>query len=473
MTILLKNVIVYASKWRDWIMFTYIKLKNFKSFKNVEINLQEKKNMPKPLAVIYGVNGSGKTTISQAFLALHRTMQTMQVKGMLKDILDENLTPPEDIPFKPEVVLQILKSRLAMNGIESIIEEYKMINSDDNLSLEYEFNIEGGSGSYYIEMDSSSIVKERLEYKVNKNRGCFFSIEDDEVYINEKIFETKEFYDLICNQVEMYWGKHTLLSILYFEMGDKSDTYINSNISINLMKVMMAFENINFKVPRAADGERLSVSSENEILRNLEHGVIEKKNKDKLDEVEKLLNKFFKALLYDVIKAYYKRTAKKTKIQYDLYLRKKIEDYEYDIDFQLESNGTKEILDLLPYLVSAVSGNCVIIDEYGMGVHDLLSAKLLEAIAPQIKGQLIVTTHNTLLMDYASDNNKIEPEALYFILNNKTFKKSVKCVTEIEGRLHPNYNYRNRYFTNKLYKYYLPDICTDEINLEELAELYR
>lgn len=454
-------------------MFTYIKLKNFKSFKNVEINLQEKKNMPKPLAVIYGVNGSGKTTISQAFLALHRTMQTMQVKGMLKDILDENLTPPEDIPFKPEVVLQILKSRLAMNGIESIIEEYKMINSDDNLSLEYEFNIEGGSGSYYIEMDSSSIVKERLEYKVNKNRGCFFSIEDDEVYINEKIFETKEFYDLICNQVEMYWGKHTLLSILYFEMGDKSDTYINSNISINLMKVMMAFENINFKVPRAADGERLSVSSENEILRNLEHGVIEKKNKDKLDEVEKLLNKFFKALLNDVIKAYYKRTAKKTKIQYDLYLRKKIEDYEYDIDFQLESNGTKEILDLLPYLVSAVSGNCVIIDEYGMGVHDLLSAKLLEAIAPQIKGQLIVTTHNTLLMDYASDNNKIEPEALYFILNNKTFKKSVKCVTEIEGRLHPNYNYRNRYFTNKLYKYYLPDICTDEINLEELAELYR
>ena len=473
MTILLKNVIIYASKWRDWIMFTYIKLKNFKSFKNVEINLQEKKNMPKPLAVINGGNGSGKTTISQAFLALHRTMQTMQVKGMLKDILDENLTPPEDIPFKPEVVLQILKSRLAMNGIESIIEEYKMINSDDNLSLEYEFNIEGGSGSYYIEMDSSSIVKERLEYKVNKNRGCFFSIEDDEVYINEKIFETKEFYDLICNQVEMYWGKHTLLSILYFEMGDKSDTYINSNISINLMKVMMAFENINFKVPRAADGERLSVSSENEILRNLEHGVIEKKNKDKLDEVEKLLNKFFKALLNDVIKAYYKRTAKKTKIQYDLYLRKKIEDYEYDIDFQLESNGTKEILDLLPYLVSAVSGNCVIIDEYGMGVHDLLSAKLLEAIAPQIKGQLIVTTHNTLLMDYASDNNKIEPEALYFILNNKTFKKSVKCVTEIEGRLHPNYNYRNRYFTNKLYKYYLPDICTDEINLEELAELYR
>lgn len=453
-------------------MFTYIRLKNFKSFKKVEVDLQAKKAMPKPLAIVYGINGSGKTTLSQAFLALRRTMETMQVKGMLKDLLDEKFKPPEEFPLKPEVMLQYLKSRLSVNGIESIIEEYKMINSDDNLSLEYEFNIEGGSGSYYIEMNVSSIVKERLEYRVNKNRGCFFEIQDDEIYINEKLFETKEFYELIYNQVEMYWGKHTLLSILYFEMGDKSDTYINSNISANLMKVMMAFENINFKVPSAEDGERLVLNSDNAILGQLEGGVIDKKNKDKLDEVEKLLNYFLKSLFNDVVKAYYKKSFKKTKIKFNLYLRKKIEEYEYDIDFQLESNGTKEILELLPYLIAAISGSCVIIDEYGIGVHDLLSAKLLEKIAPQIKGQLIVTTHNTLLMEVASDNEKIEAEALYYILNHRTFKKSIKCVTEIEDRLHPNYNYRNRYYTNKLYKDYLPDISTD-INLEELAKLYK
>ena len=223
-------------------MFTNIKLKNFKSFKNVEINLQSKKGEYKPLVIIYGENGSGKTTIAQAFLALERTMGTMQVKGMLKDLLDEKFTPPEDFPFKPDVMLKMLKSRLSVNGIESIIEEYKMINSDENLSLEYEFNINGGSGCYYVEMDSFSIVKERLEYRVNKNRGCYFNIEEDDIYINEKIFESKEFYDLINNQVDMYWGKHTLLSILYFEMGDKSDNYINSNISRNLMNLMTAFD---------------------------------------------------------------------------------------------------------------------------------------------------------------------------------------------------------------------------------------
>ncbi|MGE9891169.1 AAA family ATPase [Bariatricus sp. SGI.161] len=449
-------------------MFTNIKLKNFKSFKNVEINLQSKKGEYKPLAIIYGENGSGKTTISQAFLALERTMQTMQVKGMLKDLLDEKFTPPEDFPLKPDVMLRILKSKLSVNGIESIIDEYKMINSDENMSLEYEFNIGGGSGSYYVEMDSFSVVKERLEYKLNKNRGCYFSIEDDDIYINEKIFESKEFYELIKSQVEMYWGKHTLLSILYFEMGDKSDTYINSNISINLMNLMTAFEKINFRIPRASDGQSLALDAENEILGHLVSGVIEKKNKDKLDEVENLLNQFFKSMFNDVVKAFYKKSSKKNEIRYDLFLRKRIENYEYDIDFQLESNGTQEIIDLLPYLVSAVSGGCVIIDEYGIGVHDLLATKLLASIGHQIKGQLILTTHNTLLMDYA----EVNPDALYFIMNDKTFKKSVKCVTEIEERLHPNYNYRKRYFTNVLYEDALPDLKNNNINLEEFARLY-
>lgn len=449
-------------------MFTNIKLKYFKSFKNVEINLQSKKGEYKPLAIIYGENGSGKTTISQAFLALERTMQTMQVKGMLKDLLDEKFTPPEDFPLKPDAMLRILKSKLSVNGIESIIDEYKMINSDENMSLEYEFNIGGGSGSYYVEMDSFSVVKERLEYKLNKNRGCYFSIEDDDIYINEKIFESKEFYELIKSQVGMYWGKHTLLSILYFEMGDKSDTYINSNISINLMNLMTAFEKINFRIPRASDGQSLALNAENEILGHLVSGVIEKKNKDKLDEVENLLNQFFKSMFNDVVKAFYKKSSKKNEIRYDLFLRKRIENYEYDIDFQLESNGTQEIIDLLPYLVSAVSGSCVIIDEYGIGVHDLLATKLLASIGHQIKGQLILTTHNTLLMDYA----EVNPDALYFIMNDKTFKKSVKCVTEIEERLHPNYNYRKRYFTNVLYEDALPDLKNNNINLEEFARLY-
>ena len=88
-------------------------------------------------------------------------------------------------------------------------------------------------------------------------------------------------------------------------------------------------------------------------------------------------------------------------------------------------------------------------------------------IRDRIKGQLILTTHNTMLMDYA----EVNPESLYFIMNDKTFKKSVKCVTEIEERLHPNYNYRKRYFTNDLDKDAIPDL-DNNISLQDLAHLY-
>ena len=118
--------------------------------------------------------------------------------------------------------------------------------------------------------------------------------------------------------------------------------------------------------------------------------------------------------------------------------------------------------------MSAASGKCVIVDEYGTRIHDVLSAKLLEAVAEQISGQLIMTTHNTMIMECRN----LSAESLYFILDDKTFKKSVKCVTEIEERLHPNYNYRTRYLTNELYQESLPDVV-GKVDLSGLVKLFK
>ena len=81
-------------------------------------------------------------------------------------------------------------------------------------------------------------------------------------------------------------------------------------------------------------------------------------------------------------------------------------------------------------------------------------------------------THNMMIMDSANTKEpKINPEALYFIERDTQNKKVVKCVTEIEERLHPNYNYRNRYLTNTLYKGMRPDF-EKEIDVTKLAALY-
>lgn len=449
-------------------MFTYIKLRNFKSFRNVCIDLENKKDIPKSMAVIYGANGSGKSTIVQAFLTLKKTMGTMQVKDLLKDLLDNKITPPDDIPLKPELMLEFIKSRLANNTIEKIIEESKMIGTSDDMLIEFGFTINESTGRYLMQFDNSDLIHERLEYKILKNRGCCFDIEDGKVDINSNLFESEDFFDEIKKQIQMYWGKHSLLSILKYEMEEKSGAYINSNISTNLMNVLSAFDDTSYKMQSMHDVEDSSLRINNPILQSLEGGMIEKSLEKELDKVEKVLNQFFTSLFDDVNRAFYKRSEKKGRISYSLFLNKQIEKYKYDIDFKYESSGTQEILELIPYLMLAIAGKTVVIDEYGNGIHDLLATRLMGEVAKNIKGQLIITTHNTLLMDQA----EIKPESLYFIMNDKTFNKSVKCVTEIEERLHPNYNYRNRYFNNELYSDGLPK-NSDKIDFTELAKLYK
>ena len=260
----------------------------------------------------------------------------------------------------------------------------------------------------------------------------------------------------------MYWGKHSFLSILQHEMEEKSAAYINSNISKNLMNVLTAFNSISYKVASNREDGSILASS---ILTNLEGGVIEKSEEKSLDKVEKVLNSFFVTLFDDVNKAFYHRDEKNGKIRYSLFFNKRIEECNFDIDFRYESSGTQEILDLLPYLMVAITGKCVIIDEFGNGIHDLLAAKLIKAIAKNIKGQLIITTHNTLIMDHSD----IKPDALYFIFTEVSGKK-VKCVTDIEERLHPNYNYRNRYFNNELYADGLPKNL--DVDFSEFSKLY-
>ena len=100
-------------------------------------------------------------------------------------------------------MLEFIKTRLASNTVEKIIAEYKMINSTEPMVLEYGFIINGSSGSYLMEFDNSNLIRERLEYKVLKNRGCCFDIEEDKVEINSNIFESTQFLEETKKQIQM------------------------------------------------------------------------------------------------------------------------------------------------------------------------------------------------------------------------------------------------------------------------------
>ena len=445
-------------------MFTYLKLKNFKSYKDITINFQSKKDEYKHMVAIYGANGSGKTSIAQAFLTLEKTLNTMPMKDLLLDLLEEKTSLPIEIPIKKEKMLEFIKERLSNSTLEKIIEDYKTIDSKSPMSIEYGFVINDSPGSYLMEFDNSNIIREKLEYKLNKNRVCYFDIEEDSKNINSNIFESKDFLEVMYKELEMYWGKHSFLSILLHEMDDKAASFVDSNISKNLMSVITAFDyDIGYKL--SEEYENSSFFGEYH-LSNYRYGIIEKSKEKELDIIERVLNRFFISLFDDVNRAYYhKEEDDDGKLRYHLVLNKTIDNEEFDIDFKYESSGTKEVLKLLPYIMMAIKGKCVIIDEFSSGIHDLLAAKLVKSFVNDIKGQLIVTTHNTLLMDHSD----IQAESLYYILE-KEEGKEVISTPDIEKRLHPNYNYRNRYFNHELYSQGLPKDF--EMDYDELSALY-
>ena len=113
-----------------------------------------------------------------------------------------------------------------------------------------------------------------------------------------------------------------------------------------------------------------------------------------------------------------------------------------DVDFSLESTGTQNILALIPYLISACEGQTVIIDELDTGIHDLLVKNLLECITKYVKGQLIITTHNTMLIDSSIPNEDI----YVFNANSKAFKELI-AITDFDGRIHKNNNPRKKYLS--------------------------
>ena len=109
-----------------------------------------------------------------------------------------------------------------------------------------------------------------------------------------------------------------------------------------------------------------------------------------------------------------------------------------------------------------VEGTTVVIDELDTGIHDLLINNILTNIISALEGQLIVTTHNTMLLD-----SEIDPSYIYTFMVDRNANKTLEPITAYEDRIHPNLNYRARYLKGM----YGGTPISRDIDFEELHEL--
>lgn len=417
-------------------MFEYIKLKYYKSFEDIEFNLLDKNNSPKHLALVFGRNGVGKTNLASAFFMLAETFRTMDVRDIMQSILSED---PDSI--NNEQIRHFIESQ--SRDMKTLIVENKTIDSEEPMLLEFGFNINGKRGSYLIETDNNQIVHEKLEYIIEKNRGVYFDIIQNQMKIGPHIINDTNATNSIVDECFKYWGKHTFISILLHESNDKSKNYIENNISENFKEILHFFKTFSCKVDIGSKRQRGKIGMPSEFKGLFQKGTLNINEEPLLKKAEKALNIFFKSTYSDIEKVFYKIAKKDKKIHYQLMLTKTIAHKKRDIPFSSESSGTQSLLDILPYLLVVADGSVAVIDEIDSGIHSVLMKDILTSLLKDLKGQLIVTTHNTLLME-----SIIPGENIYTIRENLDGEKSIKSVT-YHTKIHQNTNIRRQYMLGK------------------------
>lgn len=437
-------------------MFTSLELHNYKSLVELNVSFLKKKDIAKKLIVVYGENGVGKSNFASAFFTLYESMQTLSVRKAIMAFLEDKKEYANKDSF-----IRAVSSKL--RDTEAIINNCKTIDSSDNMSLKFGFNIGGKEGSYLIEYDDTQIVRERLEYALVKNRCVLFDISLNERKINKKLFLESEYAYEVEENLTKYKGRHSLLSIIYNDLEEKANEYVQKRIHPALYKIIGDFVTMSVSLKHGNHGEFDKIGVSHEILSQLKSGTLNIEDEEELDKAEELLNNFFTQTYSDIKEVFYKKEVINEKsFKYELFFKKKIYGNLIDVSYELESTGTLHLLKILPYLLMSVEGTVVVIDELDTGIHDLLVENLLNSIIDSIGGQLIVTTHNTMILD-----SEIDPEYIYTFVVDRDAKKELVPIVEFENRVHPNLNYRNRYLKGMYGG--IPNIA--DIDFDELSDI--
>lgn len=421
-------------------MFTKITLENFRSFDHIVFDLTEKGNVPKHLAVLYGENGAGKSNLMSAFVLLPELTRTMDVRDAYERLLTR------DAIFQDEKMEKVMREQMrhSLRDMSAIIKDYRMIDCEDPIVAEYEFNINGNNGCYRVEFGQDEIVHERLEYVLNQRRGLYFDCSSDGILINDTVIQGtngKDFLVDVKETAKRYWGKHSLLAILLYEMKDKSNAFGRDNVTENFNTVLREFRGLSCAVSMGNKSWE-GLSSKLQVLKRPLQGHLSLRRETELDYASDFFTQLFTSVDLSVRKIFYKKEFHDDEIYYKLIEEKYIAGNYRRIDFERESAGNCQLLNISCYLLTACMGGVVILDEAEANIHDLLFQKLLEEIRPILKGQVIMTTHNTMLMEAS-----FAREATYILSvdpDNPSDKK-IRCISDYRKRTYAANNIRNKY----------------------------
>src|SRR5690606_15262804 len=115
--------------------------------------------------IIYGENGAGKSNLVESFHFLKDTMDTFRIRNHLEEM--------REVADKEKSVEQLLfleqqsHYKIFNYNLEKLINDIRCIGTNEDIEIEYGFNIDGIDGFYRMVFDNK-IKEEELFYQLSR-----------------------------------------------------------------------------------------------------------------------------------------------------------------------------------------------------------------------------------------------------------------------------------------------------------------
>ncbi|MFA7376803.1 MAG: AAA family ATPase [Acholeplasmataceae bacterium] len=413
-------------------MIKQISARNFKSLCDITIDFTVKGKIQETV-FIYGENGSGKSNIVETVMFLKKSFDSMSNVAQVQKAF-ENF---DDL--KKYGVLELFKGF----ELEQMIVNHRTVGASDLMVLKYSFQIEKKDYIYELFFDQTKIVKETLYGILSKNKVMIFNIETKGLeifkYFAKDVF-SKDYQTELEKLIDKYFGKNTFMAIYNNEFILKNEAYVINNshkqmyVFYSYLLNLMTLNNVNMV-------DNLFNES-SYLLDNVLFGFIDEDQMNLLKSTREIVKLFLLSLYADVKDVYYKYKIVDDRVQYELIVKKMIGGKLREISVKDESTGTRQLLNLVPTFAQLFNHGVVVVDEIDTGIHDLLMIEVVKAIKNSSNlGQLIVTTHNTKLLDV------LNKEDVFIIDTDDKGYKKVLNLTQYDIKLQKNHSLYSKYIS--------------------------
>lgn len=345
------------------------------------------------MAMIYGANASGKTTVLKALNFL---------RGLVISPLDKKT---DELSFEPFL--------------------FDPVTSKANSKLDIEFVQKGLRYKYYVEFNKMAVVAEQLDYYNPTKRNVYKRSTDldnqfSSIIIGGKINKDKTFEKVLT--ANTLWNNTVLGGFLKTNLRNIELTEAQAWFSEYLRQIVLTHTELDGYVSRRIAEGKIRKNDVIEIIKKADFQIsdilVQEEDKD-------LPEGFLDFLEREGLDKELERIKSKGKITtLNVDFEHTVNGKPYHLPFEMESQGTKRYYGFAGLLAEMIKGEMAFpVDELESSLHpDLYMHFILSFLMNVKKSQLLFTTHNREILN---NRDIFRDDAIWFAGKNED------CATEI------------------------------------------